>query len=58
MESKDETHKRIRNKIRHVSVVKAQNDIVSTQLHLYNGNRAAFVAALGEAEYNKKLSNS
>ena len=38
-----------------MSVIKAQNDVVSTQLRLYNKNRAAFVAALGEEEYNNKI---
>ncbi len=38
-----------------MSVIKAQNDIVSIQLCLYNENRAAFVAALGEAEYSQKI---
>ena len=38
-----------------MSVIKAQNDIVSTQLRLYNENRDAFVAAMGEAEYNNNI---
>ncbi len=54
-ESDDETHKRIRNQIGHMSVIKEQNDIVLTQFHLYNENRDAFVAAMGEAEYNNKI---
>ena len=54
-ESDDETHKRIQNQIGHMSIIKAQNDIVSTQLCLYNENRDAFVAAMGEAEYNNKI---
>ena len=48
----------IRNKIGHMSVVKVQNDVFSTQLCLYNENRAALVAAMGETEYNKKLLNT
>ena len=47
-ESDDENHKRIWNQIRHMSVIKVQNDIVLSQLCLYNENSAAFVAALGE----------
>ena len=54
-ESKDKTHKRTTNQIEHMSVVKVQNDIVSTQLCLYDENRDAFVAAMGEAEYNNKI---
>ena len=54
-ESDDENHKRIRNQIGHMSVIKAQNDIVLTQLRLYNENRDAFVAEMGEAEYNNKI---
>ncbi len=38
-----------------MSVIKAQNDIVSTQLCLYNENRDAFVAAMGEVVYNNKI---
>ncbi len=38
-----------------MSVVKAQNYVVSTQLCLYNEDRDAFVAAMGEAEYNNKI---
>ena len=38
-----------------MSVIKTQNDIVSTQLCLYNKNRDAFVTAMGEAVYNDKI---
>ena len=38
-----------------MSVIKVQNDIVSTQLCLYNENRDAFVATMGEAEYNNNI---
>ena len=54
-ESDDENHKRIRNQIGQMSVIKAQDDIVSAQLRLYNENRDAFVAAMGETEYNNKI---
>ena len=54
-ESDDESHKTIWNQIGHMSVIKAQNDFVSTQLHLYNENRDAFVVAMGEAEYNNRI---
>ena len=51
----DNNHKRIQNQIGRMSVIKAQNDIFSTQLCLYNKNRDAFVAAMGEAVYNNKI---
>ncbi len=38
-----------------MSVIKVKNDIVLTQLCLYNENRDEFVAAMGEAEYNNKI---
>lgn len=50
-----DTVKKIRNNIGQMSVIKAQNDIVSTQLRLYNENRDAFIAAFGEDGYNKKV---
>ena len=51
----DDTVKKIRNNIGQMSVIKAQNDVVSTQLRLYNENRDAFIAAFGEDGYNKKV---
>ncbi len=38
-----------------MSVIKVQNDIVSTQIRLYNENREAFVATMGELVYNDKI---
>jgi hypothetical protein len=36
-------------------VIKSQNDVGSVQLHLYNENKEAFVAAMDEDEYNHKI---
>ncbi len=54
-DSDDDAVKKIRNNIGQMSVIKAQNDVVSTQLRLYNENRDAFIAAFGEEGYNKKV---
>ncbi len=54
-DSDDDAVKKIRNNIGQMSVIKAQNDVVSTQLRLYNENREAFIAAFGEDGYNRKV---
>ena len=54
-DSDDDAVKKIRNNIGQMSVIKAQNDVVSTQLCLYNENRDAFIAAFGEDSYNRKV---
>ena len=54
-DSDDDAVKKIRNNIGQMSVIKAQNDVVSTQLRLYNENRDAFIAAFGEDGYNRKV---
>ena len=51
----DATHKRLRNTIGKMSVIKSQNDVVSVQLRLYNENRDAFIATTGEDAYNRKI---
>jgi len=38
-----------------MSVIKSQNDVVSVQLCLYNENRDAFIATMGEDAYNRKI---
>lgn len=53
--SESEIH---RNNIGQMSIIKVQNDVVSMKLCLYYENGAAFVAAFGEVEYNKKSSTS
>ena len=54
-DSDHEAVKKIQNSIRQMSMIKAQNEAVSTQLHLKNENKDAFIAALGEDGYNKKV---
>jgi hypothetical protein len=51
-DEEDVTHKRLRNNIGKMSVIKSQNDVVSVQLHLYNENREA---TIGEDAYNRKI---
>ena len=38
-----------------MSLIKSRNDVVATQLRLYNDNKDAFVAAMGEDTYNNKI---
>ena len=54
-DEEDTTHKRLRNHIGMMSVIKSQNDVVSVQLCLYNENRQAFIATMGEDAYNQKI---
>jgi hypothetical protein len=32
-----------------------KNDVVTTQIHLYNDNKSSFVAEMGEVAYNHKI---
>jgi len=36
-------------------LIKSKNDLVATQLKLYNNNKASFIAALGQEAYDKKI---
>ena len=47
--------KRIRNKIGEMSVIKSENEVVLSQLHVYNENKESFVRAMGEEAYNNKI---
>ena len=44
----DRSDRRIRTNIAEMSLIKLRNDVVATQLRLYNDNKDAFVAAMGE----------
>ena len=46
---------KIRFNIGQMCIINVQNDVVSTQLHLYNENKDAFIAAFQGAEYNQKI---
>jgi len=37
------------------SLIKLRNDLVATQLQLYNNNKESFIAALGQEAYDKKI---
>ncbi len=51
----DQRDRRIRTNIGEMSILKSKNDIVATQLGLYNANKDAFIAAMGEEAYNKQI---
>ncbi len=47
--------RRIRANIGETSLIKSRNDLVATQLELYNNNKASFIAALGQEAYDNKI---
>jgi hypothetical protein len=47
--------RRIRANIGETSLIKSRNDLVATQLQLYNNNKSSFVAAMGEEAYDNKI---
>ena len=51
----DQTDRQIRTNIGEMSILKSRNDVVATQLGLYNANKEAFIAAMGEEAYNKRI---
>ena len=51
----DQADQRIRTNIGEMSIIKSKNDVVATQLGLYNANKDAFIAAMGEDAYNKRI---
>lgn len=54
-ESNDNIDTKNQNNIVQMSIVKAQNDVVSTQLCLYNENKDAFIAAFRSRKWSKIL---
>jgi hypothetical protein len=38
-----------------MSLIKLRNDVIATQLPLYNDNKSSFVAAIGKEAYNNKM---
>ena len=51
----DRTDRQIRNNIGEMCLIKSRNEVLATQLQLYNDNKAAFVAAMGEEACNNKI---
>ena len=47
--------RRIHVNIGETSLIKSRNDLVVTQLQLYNGNKSSFVAAMGQEAYDHKI---
>ena len=47
--------KRIHVNIGETSLIKSRNDLVATQLQLYNNNKSSFVAAIDQEAYDNKI---
>ena len=47
--------RRIHVNIGETSLIKSRNDLVATQLQLYNDNKSSFVAAMGQEAYDHKI---
>ena len=43
------------NKIGEMSVIKSENEVVLSQLRLYNENKESFISAMGEEAYDNKI---
>ena len=54
-ESKDITGQRIRNSMGQTSLIKSRNELVMTQIRMYNENKDAFVATMGQEAFNAKI---
>ena len=54
-ERDDITGQRIRNNMGQTSLIKSRNELVMTQLRLYNENKEAFVATMGQEAFNAKI---
>jgi len=47
--------RRIHVNIEETSLIKSRNDLVTTQLQLYNNNKSSFVAAMGQEGYDNEI---
>ena len=54
-DSDDNLVRRIRVNIGETSLIKSRNDLVMTQLQLYNDNKSSFVVAMGQEAYDHKI---
>ena len=54
-ERDDITGLRIRNNMGQTSLIKSRNELVMTQLRLYNKNKEAFVGMMGQEAFNAKI---
>jgi hypothetical protein len=53
--AEEKKEKRIRLMIAENSLIKTKNDLITTQLELYNRNKSSYVAALGQEAYDNKI---
>ena len=54
-ERDDITGLRIRNNMGQTSLIKSRNELVMNQIRLYNENKEAFVATMGQEAFNAKI---
>ena len=54
-ENEDITGQRIRNSMGQTSLIKSRNELVMTQIRMYNENKDAFVATMGQDAFNAKI---
>ena len=54
-ERDDVTGLRIRNNMGQTSLIKSRNELVMNQIRLYNENKEAFVATMGQEAFNAKI---
>ena len=54
-ERDDITGLRIRNNMGQTSLIKSRNELVMTQIRMYNENKDAFVATMGQDAFNAKI---
>ena len=54
-ESEDITGQRIHNSMGQTSLIKSRNELVMTQIRMYNENKDAFVATMGQEAFNAKI---
>ena len=51
----DITGQRIRNNMGQTSLIKSRNELVMTQLRLYNKNKESFIATMRQEAFNAKI---
>jgi sRNA-binding protein len=54
-DSEDNLVRRIHVNFQETSLIKSRNDLVATQLQLYNNNKSSFVVAMGQEAYDNTI---
>ena len=55
LDENEEWQRKTRHTIGQMTVVKSQNDLVSSQLHLYQENKESFISIMGEEKYHETI---